>query len=218
MIHPWAGRPELAMLMTEQGLLRVQLDAGRHHGRAGHAGHIRRHRVRSSVHRRAGISRHGDLREQDHHRQQADQANAEGSGEQHGSDDSRNTLAPLAWARAADDSSGEVIARPEVGLAYAVLMPSQTATLEPPPSRPPARIGRQPQVPPDLNRWSASPDKSDYVTITIAAAITGYSVKAIRRKIEAGVWLEGREFRRASDGHVPISVKGYELWVERGRA
>jgi hypothetical protein len=59
---------------------------------------------------------------------------------------------------------------------------------------------------------------TDYVTIPVAAAMTGYSAKAIRRKIEAGVWLEGREFRRAPDGHVLISVKGYELWVERGRA
>jgi hypothetical protein len=32
-----------------------------------------------------------------------------------------------------------------------------------------------------------------------------------------GVWLEGREFGRAPDGHVLISVKGYELSVERGR-
>jgi hypothetical protein len=59
---------------------------------------------------------------------------------------------------------------------------------------------------------------ADYVTIPVAASMTGYSPKAIRRKIESGVWLEGREFRRAPDGHVLISVKGYELWVERGRA
>lgn len=58
---------------------------------------------------------------------------------------------------------------------------------------------------------------TDYVTIQVAAAMTGYSAKAIRRKIESGVWLEGREFRRAPDGHVLISVKGYESWVERGR-
>lgn len=97
-------------------------------------------------------------------------------------------------------------------------MPSQTAALEPPPSRLPTRVGRKPQVPPDLSRWPSTPARADYVTIPIASAITGYSVKAIRRKIEAGVWLEGREFRRAPDGHVLISVKGYELWVERGRA
>jgi hypothetical protein len=59
---------------------------------------------------------------------------------------------------------------------------------------------------------------ADYVTIPIAAAMTGYSPKAIRRKIEVGAWLEGSEFRRAPDGHVLISMKGYERWVERGRA
>jgi hypothetical protein len=47
------------------------------------------------------------------------------------------------------------------------------------------------------------------VPITVASSITGYSAKAIRRKIENGVWLEGREFRRAPDGHVLISLKGY---------
>ena len=78
--------------------------------------------------------------------------------------------------------------------------------------------GLAPRMRPPLAAWTMTPARADYVTIPIAAAITGYSVKAIRRKIEAGVWLEGREFRRAPDGHVLISVKGYELWVEKGRA
>ena len=55
-----------------------------------------------------------------------------------------------------------------------------------------------------------------YVTIQLAAAQTGLSEKAIRRKIEEGVWLEGREWRRAPDGRLYISVKGYQAWVERG--
>jgi hypothetical protein len=80
------------------------------------------------------------------------------------------------------------------------------------------RVARRAHALPDLPRWTSTPTRADYVTIPVAAAITGYSAKAIRRKIEAGVWLEGREFRRAPDGHVLISVKGYELWVERGRA
>lgn len=61
------------------------------------------------------------------------------------------------------------------------------------------------------------PPLAPYVTIMVASSITGYSTKAIRRKIEEGVWLEGREFRRAPDGHVLISLKGYQQWVERGR-
>lgn len=55
-----------------------------------------------------------------------------------------------------------------------------------------------------------------YVTIPLAAAITGLTEKAIRRKIEDGKWVEGREYRRSPDGGVFISVKGYQQWVEKG--
>lgn len=87
----------------------------------------------------------------------------------------------------------------------------------------PSRIARPVQTREQRSLQRAGADSArshvaaDYVTIPVAAAMTGYSAKAIRRKIEAGVWLEGREFRRAPDGHVLISVKGYESWVERGR-
>lgn len=47
--------------------------------------------------------------------------------------------------------------------------------------------------------------------------ITGYSVKAIERKVESGAWREGHEYRRAPDGHIIVDLKGYEKWVERGR-
>ncbi len=57
-----------------------------------------------------------------------------------------------------------------------------------------------------------------YVTIPLAAAITGLTEKAIRRKIEEGKWVEGREYRRSPDGGVFISVKGYQQWVEAARA
>jgi len=52
-----------------------------------------------------------------------------------------------------------------------------------------------------------------FVLIPLAAAITGYSEKAIRRKIEEGIWIEGREWIKAPDGHVMISIRGYEKWV-----
>lgn len=55
-----------------------------------------------------------------------------------------------------------------------------------------------------------------YVTIALAAAITGLSEKAIRRKIEDGKWLEGREFVRSPDGGIFISIRGYQAWIERG--
>lgn len=53
-----------------------------------------------------------------------------------------------------------------------------------------------------------------YVTISLAAAITGLTEKAIRRKIEEGKWIEGREYRRSPDGGIFISIKGYTQWVE----
>ena len=54
-----------------------------------------------------------------------------------------------------------------------------------------------------------------FVTIEAAAAITGYTAKAIRRKIQDGVWIEGQEYRKAPDGRILISIKGYEAWVLR---
>lgn len=56
---------------------------------------------------------------------------------------------------------------------------------------------------------------SRFVTIKVAALITGLSEKAIHRKIERTVWAEGRHFRRA-DGRIFIDMKRYEEWVERG--
>jgi len=55
-----------------------------------------------------------------------------------------------------------------------------------------------------------------YVVIPLAAAMTGLTEKAIRRKIETGVWTEGRQYRRGPDGHIYISVKGFAQWVEAG--
>lgn len=54
-----------------------------------------------------------------------------------------------------------------------------------------------------------------YVTISLAAVITGLSEKAIRRKIEEGKWIEGREYRRSPDRGIFISIKGYSQWVEK---
>lgn len=50
----------------------------------------------------------------------------------------------------------------------------------------------------------------------IAAAAKGYTVRAIERKIEDGVWLEGEQWIKAPDGHVLVSLEGIDRWVERG--
>lgn len=51
-----------------------------------------------------------------------------------------------------------------------------------------------------------------FVTIDLAAAITGLSPVAIRSKISKGFWVEGREYVRR-DGRVFVDLKGYEKWV-----
>lgn len=56
-----------------------------------------------------------------------------------------------------------------------------------------------------------------YVVLKKAAEVTGYSVKAMERKIERGEWVEGREWRKSPDGRRLISIEGYKAWVERGR-
>lgn len=53
-----------------------------------------------------------------------------------------------------------------------------------------------------------------YIKLQVFEALTGYTQKAVRRKIEEGVWLEGREFMRAPDGHILVDLRGYEKWVE----
>lgn len=57
---------------------------------------------------------------------------------------------------------------------------------------------------------------ADYVTIALASQMTGLTAKAIRRKIEDGKWLEGREYRRGPDGHIWVSIRGFTRWVEQG--
>ena len=54
-----------------------------------------------------------------------------------------------------------------------------------------------------------------YVTVHLAATLTGLSEKSIRRKIEDGKWLDGREYRRSPDGGIFISIKGYSQWLEK---
>lgn len=46
-----------------------------------------------------------------------------------------------------------------------------------------------------------------YQLIPKFCAESGYTDKAVRRKIEEGVWLEGREYRRAPDGHIVIDAE-----------
>jgi hypothetical protein len=53
-----------------------------------------------------------------------------------------------------------------------------------------------------------------YVLLCLATAITGYTVKAMQRKIERGDWQEGKLWKRAPDGRILIDLTGYQKWVE----
>jgi hypothetical protein len=53
-----------------------------------------------------------------------------------------------------------------------------------------------------------------YVLLPLAEAMTGYTVKAIERKIERGDWIEGKVWIRAPDGRILLNIPGYEKWAE----
>lgn len=57
-----------------------------------------------------------------------------------------------------------------------------------------------------------------FVKLSVFCETSGYTEKAIRRKIEDGHWLEGYEYRRAPDGNILVDLEGYQRWVEGRRA
>lgn len=54
----------------------------------------------------------------------------------------------------------------------------------------------------------------DWVTIRRASELSGYTEKAIRAKIERGVWPQGEVWKYAPDNRVLVSVAGFNRWVE----
>ncbi len=58
---------------------------------------------------------------------------------------------------------------------------------------------------------------SRFVTIDLAAAMTGFTQAAIRAKINKGVWLEDRQWIKR-EGRVLIDMKEYEKWAATGMA
>jgi hypothetical protein len=53
-----------------------------------------------------------------------------------------------------------------------------------------------------------------YVLLHLAERLTGYTVKAMQRKIERGDWVEGKVWVRAPDGRILVDMVGYHKWVE----
>lgn len=52
-----------------------------------------------------------------------------------------------------------------------------------------------------------------FVLVPIAARATGYTERAIHKKIDDGVWRRGREWRKAPDGRRLIDLQAVEAWV-----
>ena len=55
----------------------------------------------------------------------------------------------------------------------------------------------------------------EWVLIPTFSTMTGYTDKAVRRKIEEGIWIEGKHYRRAPDGRITMNVPEYYRWVEQ---
>lgn len=54
----------------------------------------------------------------------------------------------------------------------------------------------------------------EWMLLPSFCALTGYTEKAVRRKIEDGKWIEGRHYRKAPDGHITMNLQAYYKWVE----
>lgn len=54
-----------------------------------------------------------------------------------------------------------------------------------------------------------------WVLIPVFCSMSGYSDKAVRRKIADGVWLQGKHYRKAPDGRIHMNMPEYYKWVEQ---
>ena len=53
-----------------------------------------------------------------------------------------------------------------------------------------------------------------YVTIKGAAAAMGLSEGAVRKRLERGIWLEGKQWRKAPDQRIYIDMLAVAAWIE----
>ena len=54
-----------------------------------------------------------------------------------------------------------------------------------------------------------------YVRVVKFADETGYSEKAVRRKIEEGIWVEGTHYVKSPDGRIHMEMGAYYQWLEQ---
>jgi hypothetical protein len=120
-------------------------------------------------------------------------------------------------------------AQSDRGTDVELMLPSQPSSAHPtadlpstgcaaPPRRPALRkrLGSSHGATPPLDAAATTPriNPSRYVTVELFSAITGLSQGAVRKRIERGVYLEGKQYRRAPDGRVWMDTRGHEQWVE----
>ena len=58
-----------------------------------------------------------------------------------------------------------------------------------------------------------SSEGAGLVTVRKAAELIGLSEKAIRRKREEGIWLEGREIVVGPDMRLYVDIEAFQKWV-----
>lgn len=57
----------------------------------------------------------------------------------------------------------------------------------------------------------------EWVTIQKLAEESGYTVEALRSKINRGDFIEGYHWRKARDGRIHFNIKAYNQWVSGER-
>ena len=53
-----------------------------------------------------------------------------------------------------------------------------------------------------------------YILIPKFCELTGYTEKAVRHKINDGVWLQDIHYSRAGDRRIKINLEAYNKWAE----
>jgi hypothetical protein len=76
---------------------------------------------------------------------------------------------------------------------------------------------RMPRSAVEISITAGQPIQVRWVLIPLFATLTGYSEKAVRRKIEEGIWLQGKHYQKAPDGRITMNMQAYYAWVENGR-
>lgn len=57
-----------------------------------------------------------------------------------------------------------------------------------------------------------------YVTVKLYETLTGITEKATRRRMERGVWIEGKHFIRDPQGTILINREACRKWAEGEKA